>query len=158
MATRLTAGRSIDNTVVLWDAISRSPTATLVGHTDAVRSVAYSADGLPSRVEVLTEQCGYGMPAQERQKICSKDTGSIRCVAYAPNRRTLAAKAGDGTVVLWATVTGKHRATLEGHTHIVDSVAYSPAGGILASGCDDHTVLLWDLTWTVNTKSTQIVG
>ncbi|WP_368859455.1 WD40 repeat domain-containing protein, partial [Methylobacterium crusticola] len=57
--------------------------------------------------------------------------------------RTLAAGTGDDDVVLWDAATGKHRATLKGHTHIVDSVAYSPDGEILVSGSIDGTVRLW---------------
>ena len=105
---------SIDNTVVLWDAISGAPTATLVGHTDAVRSVAYSADGATvasgspdGTVRLWDASTG------EAKDVLEGRAGSIRCVAYSPDGRTLAAGTGDDTIILWDAATGKHRATLK---------------------------------------------
>ena len=36
---------SADNTIRLWDVATRTSTATLTGHTNGVRSVAFSPDG-----------------------------------------------------------------------------------------------------------------
>ena len=39
------AGGSTDQSVILWDAESRRPRATLAGHMDAVSCIAFSRDG-----------------------------------------------------------------------------------------------------------------
>ena len=57
----------------------------------------------------------------------------------------LASGSADGTIRLWDTRTGQHKATLTGHTDCVDSVVFLPDGRTLASGSWDGTVLLWKL-------------
>ena len=66
-------------------------------------------------------------------------------ITYSPDGRTLASGSMDGKVRIWDTESGKYLATLQGHTHEVQSVVYSPDGKTLASGGNDGTVRIWDI-------------
>jgi WD40 repeat protein len=70
--------------------------------------------------------------------------------AFAPDGRTLASSASDGTVTLWE-VSDPARPRrlgrpLTGDDRVVNAVAFAPDGRTLASGSGDGTVTLWDLT------------
>jgi WD40 repeat protein/serine/threonine protein kinase len=65
-------------------------------------------------------------------------------VAFAPDGRTLATVGDFGQARLWDAVTGKKRASLDGHAALVSCLAYSPQGNRLATGSHDYTAKLWD--------------
>jgi WD40 repeat protein len=69
----------------------------------------------------------------------------VRCVAFSPDGKTLAAGAVGSELKLWEVATGKERADLKGHGAGVLSVAFHTGGRLLASGYGDETVNLWDL-------------
>ena len=83
--------------------------------------------------------------------------GWVTSVAFSPDGKTLASGHGGwnwnaesqpffGFCSLWDAVTGKLKATLEGHTDSVpSSITFSPDGKTLASGSSDATVKLWDV-------------
>ena len=56
----------------------------------------------------------------------------------------MASGSDDKTVRLWDAESGEAVATLEGHSHSVNSVVFSPDGKRVASGSWDKTVRLWD--------------
>jgi len=64
----------------------------------------------------------------------------VRCVAFAPDGKTLASGSADDTVKLWHVATGKEIRTLFGHTEPVELVAFAPNGKTLASGSRDGSL------------------
>ena len=52
--------------------------------------------------------------------------------------------AGDGTVKIWDSTTGKERFVLKGHSGHIECLAFSLDGKRLASGSRDTTVIIWD--------------
>ena len=119
--------------------------AVLTGHTDGVRSIAFSPDGktLASGSWDDTVRL-WNVETREHQRTLKGHTDWVESVAFSPDGKLLASGSLDKTVHLWDAVTGRHLETLTGHTAGVKSVAFSPNGDTLASGGFDKTVRLWN--------------
>jgi WD40 repeat protein len=68
-----------------------------------------------------------------------------RCVAFAPDERTVAAGGEDHCTYIWELATGAVRAKLKGHEGPVTSLAFTADSRVLYSGSSDTTILSWDL-------------
>jgi RNA polymerase sigma factor (sigma-70 family) len=72
--------------------------------------------------------------------------GSWRCLAFAPDGKTLASGSVRHRLVLWDVDRGQARHTLPGHTDMIGALAFAPDGKTLASAADaDPKVRLWDV-------------
>jgi WD40 repeat protein len=63
--------------------------------------------------------------------------GTVTCIAFAPDGKTLVSGSIDKTVRLWDPRTGKHLRILTTHKDAVRSVAVSADGKLVASSCRD---------------------
>lgn len=119
---------------------------TLSGHTDAVWSVALSADGqtLVSGSQDDTIRVWNPTSGELRRTIVA-NAGSVRSVSISADGQTLATGNGDRTVKVWDASSGQLQSTLSGHSGSVWSVALSQNGQTLVSGSDDGTVNVWNL-------------
>jgi uncharacterized protein with WD repeat/nitrous oxidase accessory protein NosD len=119
---------------------------SLTGHTDVVRSVAFSPDGqlLASGSADYTIKL-WEVATGSLVRTLSGHTSWVISVAFSPDGRLLASGSDDYTIKLWEVATGSLVRTLSGHTSWVYSVAFSPDGRLLASGSNDKTIKLWDV-------------
>ncbi len=129
---------------------ARSPTwrcvHTLVGHSHAVTSVAFSPDGgtLASGSEDKTIEM-WKLDAGKRWYTLTGHSDWVTSVAFSPDGATLASGGRDKTIQIWDLNKGKWWYALRGHEDRVYAVAFSPDGQVLASGSRDKTVQLWNL-------------
>jgi WD40 repeat protein len=118
---------------------------TLSGHSDEVRSVAWSPDGK----RLVTAS------ADETVKVWNSESGEelftitghrakVYSVAWSPDGKRLATGSADNTAKVWDAETGKELRTISGHKRSVSSVAWSPDGKRLATGSLDNTAKVWD--------------
>jgi WD40 repeat protein len=136
---------SDDDLVRIWDVETGVPQGDLGGHTDSVRSVAFSCDGrqLASGSDDRTVRV-WNTETGTPQWILEGHTGSVSSVVLSRDGRRLASGSHDRMVRVWDVETGMPQGTLEGHTGSVMSVAFSCDGRQLASGSGDRTVRIWD--------------
>jgi WD40 repeat protein len=72
-------------------------------------------------------------------------TGSVLCLAWTPDGKTLISGSYDHSIRTWNTSNWKQIAVFNGHTWGVYGIAISPNGRILASASSDETARLWNL-------------
>ena len=129
---------------------ARAPTwrcvHTLVGHSNAVTSVAFSPDGatLASGSEDKTIEM-WKLDAGKRWYTLTGHSDWVTCVAFSPDGATLASGGRDKMIHIWDLNKGKWWYALAGHSDRVAAVAFSRDGQVLASGSRDKTVQLWNL-------------
>ncbi|KAH5983249.1 hypothetical protein HBI84_248700 [Parastagonospora nodorum] len=118
---------------------------TLKGHSDRVRSVAFSHDSAQlasasddSTVKIWDASSGACLQTLEGY------SSMVYSVAFSHDSAQLASASNDGTVKIWDASSGACVQTLKGHNGLVWSVAFSHDSAQLASASDESIVKIWD--------------
>ncbi|KIN05726.1 hypothetical protein OIDMADRAFT_189220 [Oidiodendron maius Zn] len=145
----------IDNDIRVWDMRRKAVVYSMLGHTDTITSLRVSPDSqtllsnsmdstvrtwdirpfAPTERHVRTFD---GAPAGVEKNLIKASWGS--------DGKKVAAGAGDGTVVIWNSETGKLMYKLPGHKGTVNFAELSPSSDpIILSGSSDRNMLLGEL-------------
>lgn len=135
--------------VRLVDPATGATVATLPGHAEQVRAVAFSADGkllaaaggLPAR---RGEVKIWDVEARKELLTIQGHADCIYAVAFAPDGKTLATSSYDKLIYVWDAATGAKLKTLKDHIDAVYALAFTPDGKRLVSVSADRGVKVWD--------------
>jgi WD40 repeat protein/tRNA A-37 threonylcarbamoyl transferase component Bud32 len=132
-----------DGWVRLWDFRTGRKWSEFRKTDDTIWEVAFSPDN-----HFLASTAGenvvlYDVASRHVLRTLKAHTGEVKAVTFAPDGKTLASAAEDGTVRLWNLATGDIALVLTQKFEPVYSLAFSPDGTLLASGGLDGNVRLW---------------
>ncbi|MEB3292461.1 MAG: TIR domain-containing protein, partial [Synechococcales bacterium] len=115
----------------------------LMGHRDAVYSVAFS----PDNQTIATASADSTIKLWNREGLLQTTLEDhdqpVYQVQFSPDGQRFASASADQLIKIWNT-DGTLRQTLEGHRGKVYTIAFSPDNQLLASGSADGTIRLWD--------------
>jgi predicted NACHT family NTPase len=130
----------------LWQVSDCQQIVFCKGHTDWIRSLTFSPDGITlasasfdKTVKLWDIRTGECLKTFQGH-------GRVNSVSISPDGTTLASGSDDKTVKLWDIRTGECLKTFQGHTDAVESVEISPDGRIVASSSSDETIKLWNIS------------
>ena len=143
------------NAVLLWGLDGAwQEKAILKGHTDWVRSVAFSPDGTHLASAANDGTARVWEVASGDEVLTLAHPNYVSSVAFSPDGALIVTGCEDGIVRLWDAATGESVAELAGHSDSVNGVAFSPDGTLIASASNDETVRLWAFDGTWQEKAT----
>jgi dipeptidyl aminopeptidase/acylaminoacyl peptidase len=143
---RLVAGSSAGEILVI-EAAEGTVVAGVQGHTDEVRSVAFSPDGRLVASGANDGTARVWQTADLRPVAAIAVSSSlVRSVAWSPDGGSIATGGEDAVLRVWDARTGELRGGLGDHRGFITAVAFSPDGRLLASASHDSTVRVWDLS------------
>ena len=124
---------------------SMAPLATLDGHTDAIRDVAFS----PTRkwLASASKDCSvilWDMDTLQMSRVLHTFKDRARCVAFFPDGRRLAMAGQDGLLLVNDLENGQELLRVQCSAGI-NALAISPAGDRLAYGQDDGTLVIHEI-------------
>ena len=130
----------------LWQVSDCQQIVFCKGHTDWIRSLTFSPDGITlasasfdKTVKLWDIRTGECLKTFQGH-------GRVNSVSISPDGTTLASGSDDKTVKLWDIRTGECLKTFQGHTDAVESVEISRDGRIVASSSSDETIKLWNIS------------
>jgi RNA polymerase sigma factor (sigma-70 family) len=139
------ASSGTEHLVRFWDLKSSKEVMALPGHSDAVRSVAFTPDG--KRLLTAGDKTVrlWAVRTGEELQLYGDRSVEFSRALLAPDSKTVAATGG-GVVMLWDAATGKELHRVTGHQNGA-SVALAPNGRRLATAGNrgDGTLRLWDV-------------
>jgi WD40 repeat protein/DNA-binding SARP family transcriptional activator len=128
--------------ITVWDTVTGSVVANLVGHDTKLTTVAFSPDGskIASGSDLTDTPPVWDVDSGELLFTLAGHVGPARGVVFSPDGRDLVTGGHDGTVRIWDASTGSERSRLDTGDYVLP-VVFSPDGRQLATG--GAAVALW---------------
>jgi WD40 repeat protein len=142
------ASGSSDGTVRLWDTGTHKEIKRFTAERargGGVTGVSLSSDGKLVAACTSLNRVTRVFDIASDKEVHTFPGGWFRCVAFAPDGKTLAAGDGNNVIRLWELPSGKVLNPTEPHDSGVHCIAVAPDGKTLAAGTFLKTVQLWDL-------------
>jgi WD40 repeat protein/TolB-like protein len=140
---KLVASAGKDNAIILWDARTWQPLATLHGHTSGVKAVRFSKDdrylasGSGDETVIVWD-------VREKKEVRRFKVGkTVNAVAFSPDGKLLASGSNSKSIFLWDLRSGAKLHTCTGKDDVF-ALAFSPNGKILAAAGNNQLLQLWD--------------
>lgn len=118
-----------------------------LGHTDWIRSVAFSPDGhlaVSGSVDKVIRK--WEGRTGRSLRVMQGHSAGINSVVFSPHGRFILSGSDDNTLRLWHARDGVSLRTMEGHSARVLAVAFSPDGRLSISGSYDNTIRIWEVS------------
>jgi len=133
-----------DRGIKIWDLDNQQVIANLRGHSQAVKSVAFSPDGqiLATASDDKTIKLWNLVTFPEISTLVGHSQ-AVKSVAFSPDGKILASGSWDKTIKIWDVNRHQLLSTLTGHQLQISAIAFHPQGAILASASYDRQIYLW---------------
>ncbi|GCE31400.1 hypothetical protein KDA_68840 [Dictyobacter alpinus] len=132
--------------IEIWSLPAGVPQATLKGHSDWIRAIAFSPDAryLASSSDDQSIRL-WDLQTNTCLKVFGGTSGKIYSVIFSPDGTQLISGGDDKQIQFWDIASGANSQTFSGHQGIIRSLALSPDGQTLISGSEDGSIRLWSL-------------
>ena len=137
-------GTERDYTIHLWDATTGEEIRQFAGHTGAITTAQFSADGkwlvsgaVDETVRVWDVESGAEAVRFDGH------TGGVLSVDVSVDGRYIVSGALDGTVKIWDVQNGELLRQLTGHQDLVNQVNFAEGHNTVWSSSEDGTVRKW---------------
>ncbi|HEY9692381.1 MAG TPA: WD40 repeat domain-containing serine/threonine-protein kinase [Oculatellaceae cyanobacterium] len=143
---KLVASGSDDQTILIWDLVTKKQVATLRGHKKSVRTIAFSLTGklLVSGSSDRTIKL-WNLDHYQEIFTFQGHQQAVNSVLFTPDGTKIISGSADKTIKLWDVNTTEVIATLKSHHLAVRDIAYEATSNKLASASLDRTAKIWDL-------------
>ncbi len=139
-------GTNDKNSVLLLDAVTGKPEASLPVRFKATGGMAFSADGRFLALGSAGQIQIWDLAAQKHLLTIRGHERHVRVLVFSPDGKLLAGATHEGPVWCWSTANGEEVAILDVPLPGVQALAFAPDGRTLATVQAKGTVLqLWDI-------------
>ena len=141
---KLLAAAGDDHIIRIWTIDGLKLIHEMHGHTDWIRSVAFSPDGLTGygRQEQIATVRLWDVATGTPSRVLAENELSIYAVRFSPDGNSLAAAGFEEKLQVYEVATGKTIHTLDTACRDMRALAFSPDGTLLAAGCGGGKIIM----------------